>query len=312
MNSKARNLFQMIQTAASIRRDATLQALEDYVKERDEARRIASKFKDEQGEYSARQSLIAETARERIRKAGHAFDSSLQDAISGLKRELSLHLGGAKVNPDFTRELAMVRDFHLKPSRAEVEHLVELTGGNAFSLTALNAVLKENKTAFRLKYTATEDFEKDLLQLEALRGMIYIPLAVSHDGLEIFQTEQQVFRRPDGQTFMDGRKYDGISLHVARTVFESTLKDAAKAMPERWATAATYPAIDEVTETEAGGGDGKATETEAGDGDSKVGTADATYGSEVITDRSVTGHRLGADRARKQAVAEQIVSRYTE
>ena len=282
-----------------------MKALAEYVSNRDEARRYASRFKNEDEEFSARQRLLAETAREKIDKAGMAFDATLRDAINGLKRELSNHLGGASVSPDFQRELQLIRDFHLQPTMTELEHLVALSGGNAFSLGALSVVLKENKSYFKLHYPSTAILEKDLEKLISLLGTVYIPLQCSVEGLEVYGGQPQVFRRQDGQTYQDGRRYDGTSLHIARVMFENVLKAAAEDMPNRWAEAATYPAI-EVATAKAGDDEADGTET----GDSGTDNADPAIRIENASQTEI-GRKLGAERARGEQKLNQVMDTYS-
>ena len=177
------------------------------------------------------------------------FCHAVNEQADNLRAELMAHLG-TPLNPDFRNQLELIREYKLKPTRSEVQYLVTLNHGNSFGLSALQSVLTENDSQFRLKYSSTEDFEQDLQTIEGLADFPrYIPVEFHAEGAEVFTGIQRDFTREDGTTYQDGRLWDGIGLAIMRNDFEQRIK-AIEGMSDRWANNASYPSIEAVFKAE--------------------------------------------------------------
>jgi len=245
MNIKANSIFQIITNAAVKLQSEVTTALETYKKERDEAKRVSAQFKNEAEEYEKRRNFSASVARESINKANRVFANAVREQAEKLRTELMEHLN-APLNVDFCNQLALIREYGLKPTKAEVQHLIALNGGNSIGLSALRSVLTENDAGYRIKFAGTAEFEKDLETIEGLtKYPMYIPVNLHTEGSEVFRGVQRSFMREDGSSYHDGRTWDGMTIGIARADFEQRMK-GVEGMTDRWSKDASYPSIEAV------------------------------------------------------------------
>lgn len=249
MNTTAKKAFEIIANSASILHSEVASSLETYRTERDEARENSSQFKDESAIFERQRSFLVEECRGRIEKAERVFANAISEQVRNLRSELMEHLN-VPLSSDFCNQLSLIHEYGLKPTRSELMHLIKLNNGNSFGLSALQSVLTENDSQFRLKYSSTEDFEQDLQTIEGLADFPrYIPVELHAEGAEVFTGIQRDFRREDGTTYQDGRIWDGIGLAIMRNDFEQRIK-AIEGMSDRWANNASYPSIEAVFKAE--------------------------------------------------------------
>ena len=245
MNIKAKTIFQLITNASCKLQSEVVTALETYQEEKAEAHRITAKYKDEQTEYEQRRAFLANVARERIDKASRVFSATVEEQAKSLREELMEHLN-TPLKIDFVNQLALIREYELKPTKSEIQHLIMLNDGNSIGLSALRSVLESNQAEYKLIFSGTADFEKDLEIIEGFTEFpMYIPVNLHSEGVEVYQKVQRSFKRADGSSYQDGRTWDSLSINAARADFEGRVK-AIEGMSDRWTTDASYPSVEAV------------------------------------------------------------------
>lgn len=245
MNTKVKLIFTAILQSANKLQNEVTNVLQTYRKEREEAQRTTARYIDGAEEFERQRSFLASVARENIEKSERVFGNSLKENVGKLKAELMEHLN-APMSTTFVNELSLIRQFGLKPTRAEIEHLIAANAGNSIGLSALSSVLVQNGSPYRVTGGNTEQFEKDIASLSALSyAPRYVPYELHTEGTEVLKGTERTFTRDDGSLYQNGSKWDSVSIGVARSGFESTMKEVEK-MQERWSADISYPSIEEV------------------------------------------------------------------
>ena len=234
MNRLTQNVFGRIVTAMTDYQQATRKALEEYRIADREAKQESQQYKDENGVYSARHAVNCTNARNRIKQAKTIMTSVIQAEVKELKKELADSLT-TRPSPAFLDALRVYSDFQIAPTKTEVEALLTLNGGCPLGLRAMSAVMEKTKCNYRLDYTGTADFEKDLASLERFSqsSFVYSPDGFHGEVTEIFRNQPRLLLADDGTLYDAGYRWDSTSILTSTAVINST-GESVNAMSERW------------------------------------------------------------------------------
>lgn len=242
MNRGTKNSFLAIQAAAASFQQKTAEILLKYRDERSKAEVESSAYKDSDGMFAAANASLKVNARNAIANAEKAFTGVVTDELQSLRKEFAAHMLAAP-SQMFISNLRLYRDFGIKPGRAEINALIEQSGGSTLALQCLDSTLEAVGADFRIDFPDAGTFEDDLASLEkmAFGGFAYTPNEMHGEAVALFGGQEIVFHRPDGSTYTNGTKWDSVRLITARAVFESQIK-ALNEMGTRW-TESVIPSV---------------------------------------------------------------------
>lgn len=233
MNRNCKNSFDTIIGSATAYRSAVAAVLDSFSKKEQQAREDSKMFKDESTRYkTALESLTAE-ARAQLDKKRAEFADAVANETEKLKKELhSLVLERPSVI--YADMLRNYGDFGLKPTRAEIEALLEVNSGCLVGFSMLNSVLARVGSDFHIDGCDIATLEKDIQNLSRLGE-----LAENYSPIE---SHSQLCKLYVGTPRLNGRRDTGdtwssVSLITQRAMFESAVK-SVDAMRERWSNLA--------------------------------------------------------------------------
>ncbi len=235
MNRVTKSAFDRIKSAASSYQEEVTHALTEYKNAEKRARADSEQYKDAESKYNALQGVAAQTAKNVISTAEAAFTGNVSAELKVLHEALSEHLT-ARPSPAFLDALRVYKDFDIVPSKTELSALLEQAHGNPLALKAIGATLDSVKSPYRIEYTTTADFEKDLAALETLTrpGNLWSPIEMHSEATRLFSGQAVNYYRPDGSSYQTGQRVDGTHMMLRRSAFEQTVKGLDD-MAERWA-----------------------------------------------------------------------------
>ncbi len=233
MNRNVKNSFMTIQGAATNFQKNVADALMRYKSDRDAARSEAAQFKNEEEKFTAMNSALVANCRNRIKTAEQSFTGTVKTELETLRKEFNMHL---LMLPDsrFLTMLGVYRTFCIAPSRAELNALVEASGGVTLGLRAINALLDSVNSDFRIQFEDSAAMEKDLDSLERLTfgDFGYCPAEMLSEATAVYGGQEVTYHGPGG-AYQDGARWDSVRLLTARAVFENQVKNLSE-MEKRW------------------------------------------------------------------------------
>ena len=237
MNRKAKISFTRIEGAATAYRAAVVEILTAYREKIARAKTDATQYKDELTRYAEAKASIVSDTRRRLDEARSKLTETVKGEIETLRGLLHEHVS-IRPTSIFSDTLKSYADFDLQPTETEIAALLKLNGGASLGLRALNSVLKKVQSPFRVDYTRTDQFERDLADLDKLgeQAACYAPLELYHEIIELYANT------PNLRNGIDvGDKWGSVSLMVQSQLFESAIDDL-RAMSERW-SAEVVPSV---------------------------------------------------------------------
>ena len=172
-------------TAAKFREDYTAAA------------KYASAYKDEKRILADKRTKLASKAREEITRQG----AELGEVAAQCARELNDCVQDHLRHPIPTateKLLTMYSKYNLKLSHSEVESLLTVNGGHVLGLRAINAMLKETGSSYKVEFIPLETYEKDISDLARFAMLAEyepaLPVEYLHEAQLIFcgQKETEV------------------------------------------------------------------------------------------------------------------------
>ena len=233
MNRNCKSSFDTIIGSATAYRSAVAAVLDSFSKKEQQARQDSAQYKDENTRYkTALESLTAE-ARAQLDKKRAEFTDAISNETEKLKKELhSLVLERPSVI--YADMLRNYGDFGLKPTRTEIEALLEVNSGCLVGFSMLNSTLARVGSDFHIDGCDIATLEKDAKDLYGLSE-----LAAHYASNEQHHALCQVYagtpRLNGGRD--TGDTWSSVSLITQRAMFESAVK-SVDAMRERWSNLA--------------------------------------------------------------------------
>ena len=234
MNRFTKSTFADIQAEAKAFQNSTKQALAKYRQSCENARREAKQFKDEQGHIQQIQGRAAQEARTDINSALYVFQTKTRHSIASLRDELADHKTKTKPAEDFYNTLDIYRKFGLTPNEEETAALIAASRGSYLAVRALNSVLEQTKSDFRVSTTAATDFNNDLALLDSLLdpSLLCSPDGYEQELTDIYKGEKNYSSVNDEwtDTFIP---LDGLGIILKAQSFDQTVSKL-DGMAERW------------------------------------------------------------------------------
>lgn len=223
---KTTDSFTALQASADAFKNAVTIALEQFQTADNLAKQQSRAFKDENGRYESARSAAASTTRATVGMLERSFTDTVKSEAGTLRNELK-SLTQTEPAPELLNALRTYRDYHVQPSRTELDHLLELANNSPLALQAIQNVLKDVDSPFSLDFVTVAEREKDLVFLDKLSqgGFHWSPENAHSQACRVWETEPI-----PGQP---GRNFDNTSLILARSAFEDNLKTLAGMVP-RW------------------------------------------------------------------------------
>lgn len=245
MNKYTASNIQDIKRYAADYRTETQTALGRYRQRLQKAREKAKEYKDEGGFIDRERDAAAREARQAILGAQYAFQSSIKYSLQGLQDELGDHITKTEPDAKFYDRLRIYRDFNLQPDEAETQRLVDLSRGSYLACRALNSVLEQTRSEYRVKTPSAAEYEKDLKILDQLLA----PSALPNVSQDLHRELADCFigqpycriRNDKGDPIDNGDRFDSTSLIAVTFGFDSNLK-TLDSMESRW-TGSILPSL---------------------------------------------------------------------
>ena len=247
MNKKNEYLLQGIKSKAELYTKKVSDTLEGFNAMMERTKNEGAIRKDEK-EY-IRENSAKHTAATRaiLEKAASAFASEVRDAAQELRNQLLDSLSHP-VPAAVIQQLDAMTKFHIKPSKTQVENLIDLNSGNLLGLECIASVLTANGSDYKVIFHDVSDYEADLQTLErvAQTAYGYVPLDHHHAGCMLYDGQQREMTRPDGTRYASGYTWDSVSIIGNKTAFESYLSEIDE-MTTRWVADVSSVEMNEVS-----------------------------------------------------------------
>ena len=223
---KIESSFAALQASADTFKNAVRLAFKQYQTADNLAKQQSREFKDENAKYESARSAAASTTRATVGMIERSFTDTVRREAGTLRNELK-SLTQTEPAPELLNALRTYRDYHIQPSRTELDHLLELSNSAPLALQAIQNVLRDVGSPFSLDFVTVAEREKDLVFLDKLSqgGFHWSPQNAHSQACRVWESEPI-----PGQP---GRNYDNMSLIIARSAFEDNLKTLAGMVP-RW------------------------------------------------------------------------------
>lgn len=223
---KTASSFTALQASADAFKNAVTLAFEQFQTADNLAKQQSRDFKDEDAKYESARSAAASTTRATVGMIERSFTDTVRREAGTLRNELK-SLTQTEPAPELLNALRTYRDYHIQPSRTELDHLLELSNSAPLALQAIQNVLRDVGSPFSLDFVTVAEREKDLVFLDKLSqgSFHWSPQNAHSQACRVWESEPI-----PGQP---GRNYDNMSLILARSAFEDNLKTLAGMVP-RW------------------------------------------------------------------------------
>ena len=237
MNAKNKQIIESILHRCKqydVKVDAILSHYADKMKETE------TQVRHYKEEYA--KTVIAEQQKKLVSDARRLLEAEYEEFVSDTRRdaeELRSQLMVHFMRPckdTFIQQLQIIKDFGIKPSRIQLEVLIEMNNGNSLGLQSLAAVLETNKSDYAIKFTAMEQYENDLETIERLcrNADHFVPHDQHSAGCAVYRGQPITYYRTDGSTYENGATWDSISLISCNAAMNSAVSEI-EAMRDRWA-----------------------------------------------------------------------------
>lgn len=223
---KTASSFMALQASADAFKNAVTLAFEQFQTADNLAKQQSREFKDESAKYETARFAAASTTRATVGMLERSFTDTVKREAGTLRNELK-SLTQMEPAPELLNALRTYRDYRVRPSRTELDHLLELANNSPLALQAIQNVLKDVDSPFSLDFITVAELEKDLDFLDRLSqgGFHWSPQNAHSQACRVWESEPI-----PGQP---GRNYDNTSLLLARSAFEDNLKTLVGMVP-RW------------------------------------------------------------------------------
>ena len=190
--------------------------------------------KDEEKYIKENTEKHTEATRRLLAAEASAFAREVRNDAKELKEELIANISHP-ISAAVFSQLTTMRTFGIKPSRLQIENMLDLNGGNLLGLQAIDAVLTETGSQYTLQYFDVADYEADLAVLEHLAENAdhFVPLDHHAAGCNVYRGENQTLKRADGQEVKTGFVWDSIALIQRNAAISSDLEKIS-GMVQRW------------------------------------------------------------------------------
>ena len=236
MNKYTKSNFEDIEHYANLYKSATRQALQKYRHRLQKAHEEAKQYKDETGFIRGVQTAAAKEARDEIAGARYSFQAQSKLSLDGLRAELKDHIAKTEPAPGFYDRLRVYKDFNLTPDETEVLGLIEQAHGGYLATRALNSVLEQTGSEYRVNAPSTADYEEDLDGLKELMDInaLATPTEYHKEAVEVFK-DFPLYRHTDanGNGIDTGERLDSARILMLSQSFDSSL-NSIQGMKNRW------------------------------------------------------------------------------
>lgn len=247
MNKKNELLLQGIKNKAELYTKKVSDTLEGFNAMMERTKNEGAVRKDEK-EY-IRENSAKHTAATRaiLEKTASTFASEVRNAAEELRNQLLDSLSHP-VPDAVVQQLDVMSRFGIKPTKTQIENLIDLNGGNILGLEAISSVLTASGSEYKVNFHDVCDYETDLEALEhfAQAADHFVPLDHHHAGCMVYDGQQREMTRPDGTRYASGYTWDSISLIGNQTAFVSHLPELDE-MTARWVADVTTVEMNEVS-----------------------------------------------------------------
>lgn len=247
MNKKNELLLQGIKSKAELYTKKVSDTLEGFNAMMERTKNEGAIRKDEK-EY-IRENTAKHTAATRavLEKAASTFTSEVRDAAEELRNQLLDSLSHP-VPAAVIQQLDILSKFHIKPTKTQIENLIDLNGGNILGLEAISSVLTASGSEYKVNFYDVADYEADLQTMERVAQTAdhYVPLPCHHAGCMVYDGQRREMTRPDGTRYASGYTWDSVSLIGNQTAFDSHLSKIDE-MTTRWVADVTTVEMNEVS-----------------------------------------------------------------
>lgn len=195
----------------------------------------AGQYKDEASYLTVKKAGFITAARNAVKTAEAVFQSEVAAELPGLKEELMRHLA-TRPNASFLEALDVYRSYHIQPSRLEIEALLKQSGGSTLSLRALNSVLEEVKSDYRISFPDASAFEADLKFLNRFSQEQFRPFPDDYytEACAVFNGDRMIRWNVQTESNLDiGYTWDKMALLLAGQTFKSHINQLDE-MAGRW------------------------------------------------------------------------------
>lgn len=237
MNKFVASTFDDLKREEASYRQSVENALWDYRRTMEKAKSDAGAYKDEAAFIDGKKAAARREAQTAIQLAETAFTVSVDIAVKSLRDDLHQHLT-TRPSAAFIDALRLYYDFNICPSHAEISALMEQNGGCALGYRAINRTLEKTGAEWRVDAPDSTTYESDLAALAKLAEghIMYAPREYSHETVEVFEGEPQLYRRPADGKYLDvGYRWDTTSILIASGSYEDKIK-ALDDMSDRWSS----------------------------------------------------------------------------
>jgi hypothetical protein len=163
-DTQARPIFKRLLEAMETYAQNVTATVAKFREDYEAAAKYASAYKDEKRILADKRTKLASKAREEITHQGAELGEVAARCARDLNECVQDHL--RHPIPAATEKLlAMYSGYNLKLSYSEVEALLTVNGGHILGLRAINAMLKETGSKYKVNFIPLETYEKDVSDL---------------------------------------------------------------------------------------------------------------------------------------------------
>ncbi len=223
MNRAINNAFSNISEAVLRHMSEVNETLADYRRAKESTEKSVKVYADPDKYFNEWKKDAVPAVRKKIAESQTKLHEAVLKETKVLRDELSNQLLVVP-HDNFMKQIQLFQGAHIAPSELELKALVSLSAGSPVAIRALNSLLTEMKSPFRIEGKSLQRMSKDLADLEKLgtADMPYFSFKFHTEACELYKETE----RYPGKIV--GLKWNPSALITATTIFDSF----AKHMPE--------------------------------------------------------------------------------
>ena len=276
---------------------------------------LASKIKTEGAMRKDEETFVEENTakhtketRGLLAKEAALFAQDIRNDAQKLRDQLSETLF-RPLNTALVAQLDTVQKFKVKPTKLQIETMIQMNGGNLLGLQAIEAVLTETKADYSLKYHGVRDYEADLAAIEHLAASAdhFVPMEHHQSGCEVYRGQNQVITRQDGTEYQTGFTWNGVGL-LQRNANVRADVEKIDSMVQRWTADVSTEIMDKASAVFKA----KVAEQAKAEGENADNTPDpeSTVSVNDGADDTAIAATLGEQKAANSAAYNEAMSHY--